>query len=84
MTKRHRDQELVGVNQAMLESVAQGDWSTVAQYCREDLSCFEAVTEDQLVDGPTFKHSNSNSRSIRAALQRLLAPCPWCGRTCAG
>jgi calcium/calmodulin-dependent protein kinase (CaM kinase) II len=54
MTKRHRDQELVSINQAMLESVARGDWSTYAQYCREDLSCFEAETEGQLVEGLAF------------------------------
>jgi hypothetical protein len=27
----------------MLESVARGDWSTYAQYCREDLSGFVRV-----------------------------------------
>ena len=54
MTKRHRDQELVSINQAMLESVARGDWSTYAQYCREDLSGFEAETEGQLVEGLAF------------------------------
>lgn len=54
MTNSQRDQELLAINQAMLESVVQGDWATYASYCRDDLSCFEAETEGQLVEGLPF------------------------------
>ena len=50
----NRDQEILAINQAMLESVVQGDWSTYASYCSTDLSCFEAETNGLLAEGLAF------------------------------
>ena len=49
-----RDQEILGINQAMLESVASGDWARYASFCANDLSCFEAETNGHLVEGLPF------------------------------
>lgn len=50
------DQEILSINQAMLESVASGDWSRYASFCADDLSCFEAETSGHLVEGLPFHH----------------------------
>ena len=49
-----RDLEILAINQAMLESVAKGDWATYAQVCSDDVSCFEAESEGHLVEGLPF------------------------------
>jgi calcium/calmodulin-dependent protein kinase (CaM kinase) II len=54
MTQPSRDQELLAVNQAMLDSVIQGDWDTYARYCSNDLSCFEPETNGVLAEGLPF------------------------------
>ncbi len=51
-----RDLEILAINQAMLESVAKGDWATYAQVCSDDVSCFEAENEGHLVEGLPFHH----------------------------
>ena len=54
MTLTDRDRELLSLNQAMLESVVRGDWSTYASFCSDDLSCFEAETNGVLAEGLAF------------------------------
>ena len=54
MTYTERDLEILAVNQAMLESVAKGDWETYSQVCSDDVSCFEAESEGHLVEGLPF------------------------------
>ncbi len=49
-----RDQEILRLNQAMLESVIQADWDRYASLCSDDLSCFEAETNGVLVEGLPF------------------------------
>jgi hypothetical protein len=49
-----RDQEILSINQAMLNSVVSGDWSRYAQFCAADLSCFEGETNGHLVEGLPF------------------------------
>lgn len=49
-----RDQEILSINQAMLESVLRGDWQAYAAACSDDLSCFEAETNGLLVEGLPF------------------------------
>jgi ketosteroid isomerase-like protein len=51
-----RDREILSLNQAMLESVASGDWARYSQFCASDLSCFEAETNGHLVEGLPFHH----------------------------
>ena len=38
----------------MLESVVNGNWEVYAQYCSNDVSCFEAESEGHLVEGLSF------------------------------
>ena len=54
MAHSERDREILELNQALLESVARGDWSSYASACSEDLSCFEAETEGVLAEGLAF------------------------------
>jgi ketosteroid isomerase-like protein len=49
-----RDREILQCNQAMLESVVQGDWTRYASFCSDDLSCFEAETNGVLAEGLPF------------------------------
>jgi calcium/calmodulin-dependent protein kinase (CaM kinase) II len=49
-----RDREILALNQAMLESVVAGDWTTYASFCSEDLTCFEAETNGVLAQGLSF------------------------------
>lgn len=54
MSLTNRDQEILALNQAMLESVVHGDWGTYASFCSDDLSCFEAETNGVLAEGLPF------------------------------
>ena len=54
MALTDRDQTILNLNQAMLESVARGDWNTYASFCSDDLSCFEAETNGILAEGLPF------------------------------
>ena len=54
MSVSERDREILQVNQAMLNSVAQGNWQAYAAVCSEDVSCFEAESEGHLVEGLSF------------------------------
>jgi calcium/calmodulin-dependent protein kinase (CaM kinase) II len=54
MSFSDRDREILEINQAMLNSVAQGNWQTYAAVCADDVSCFEAESEGHLVEGLPF------------------------------
>ena len=54
MAFQQRDHEILAINQAMLESVAVGDWEHYSQVCSSDVSCFEAESEGHLVEGLPF------------------------------
>ena len=54
MAFQQRDHEILAINQAMLESVAAGDWEHYSQVCCADVSCFEAESEGHLVEGLAF------------------------------
>ena len=54
MTISPRDQEILAINQAMLESVAAGDWENYSQVCSPEISCFEAESKGHLVEGHAF------------------------------
>ncbi|CAK6695032.1 DUF4440 domain-containing protein [Synechococcus sp. CBW1107] len=54
MTLNERDRDILTINQAMLNSVAAGDWATYAGFCSPDLSCFEAETNGLLAEGLDF------------------------------
>ncbi len=54
MSPTDRDRDILSLNQAMLESVVKGDWSSYAAFCADDLSCFEAETNGVLAEGLPF------------------------------
>ena len=54
MAFSERDLEILKLNQAMLTSVASGDWQAYSAACVEDVSCFEAESEGHLVEGLPF------------------------------
>ena len=49
-----QDRQLLERNQALLESVLNGDWPTYASLCSADLTCFEAETNGLLSEGLPF------------------------------
>jgi calcium/calmodulin-dependent protein kinase (CaM kinase) II len=54
MAHSERDCEILHLNQTLLDSVVRGDWSTYADLCSDDLTCFEAETNGLLVEGLPF------------------------------
>ena len=54
MAFSERDLEILKLNQAMLTSVASGDWQAYSAVCADDVSCFEAESEGHLVEGLPF------------------------------
>ena len=54
MAFSERDLEILRLNQAMLTSVASGDWQAYSAVCADDVSCFEAESEGHLVEGLPF------------------------------
>jgi len=52
------DQELIelilGLNERLLKSIAEGDWETYCELCDPTLSCFEPESRGQLVEGMDF------------------------------
>ena len=54
MTISPRDQEVLAINQAMLESVAAGNWENYSQVCSPEISCSEAESEGHLVEKHAF------------------------------
>ena len=67
MSLSPRDEEILAINQAMLESVATGDWARYASFCASDLSCFEAETNGHLVEGLPFHQYYFNLPTSDAA-----------------
>lgn len=67
MSLSPRDEEILAINQAMLESVASGDWARYASFCASDLSCFEAETNGHLVEGLPFHQYYFNLPTSDAA-----------------
>jgi calcium/calmodulin-dependent protein kinase (CaM kinase) II len=54
LSPSQRDQDILSLNQALLESVVRGDWSTYSSLCSQDLTCFEAETNGILAEGLPF------------------------------
>ena len=54
MTFQVRDREILAINQAMLESVASGNWEHYSQVCNPDISSIEAESVGHLVEGLPF------------------------------
>jgi calcium/calmodulin-dependent protein kinase (CaM kinase) II len=76
MSPTDRDRDILSLNQAMLESVAKGDWISYAAFCDDDLSCFEAETNGVLAEGLPFHRyyfelpADSNSSPVNVSMAR--------------
>jgi calcium/calmodulin-dependent protein kinase (CaM kinase) II len=78
MTLTDRDRDILSLNQAMLESVVKGDWSSYAAFCADDLSCFEAETNGVLAEGLPFHRyyfelpadGNASPSPVRVSMAR--------------
>jgi hypothetical protein len=49
-----RDREILALNQKLLQAALHGDWATYADLCCPSVSCFEAESNGQLVEGLEF------------------------------
>jgi hypothetical protein len=49
-------EHLLGLNEQLLQSIADGDWELYATLCDPTLSCFEPESRGQLVEGMEFHH----------------------------
>ena len=54
MSLNERDHSMLALNQRLLEAAVYGDWAQYAELCSDSLSCFEAETNGQLVEGLDF------------------------------
>ena len=74
---------MLAINQAMLESVAAGNWENYSQVCSPEISCFEAESEGHLVEGHAFhRYYFDLASQTPSAASPVIAP--WLGLTCAG
>lgn len=48
------EQELLAVNQRLLESIVNQDWAVYAELCDPTITCFEAESRGQVVEGLPF------------------------------
>jgi len=77
-----RDDEILAINQAMLDSVLRGDWNSYVSYCSDDISCFEAETNGVLVEGKAFHRfyfsdddsSNTGTSATASAQVTMVRP----------
>jgi hypothetical protein len=47
-------EHVLGLNERLLDCIAEGDWETYAELCDPTLSCFEPESRGQLVEGMEF------------------------------
>ena len=69
-----RDEMIIRMNQAMLESVCTGNWAEYSQYCHSDLTYFEAETAGHLVEGLAFHHFYFNDGAASEAATTSAQP----------
>jgi hypothetical protein len=85
MTAQNSDEretigEVLGLNERLLQSIAEGDWEAYAALCDPTLSCFEPESRGQLVEGMDFhryyfehgKPSTPRNTTLCAPHVRLL------------
>ncbi len=74
--------ELLTLSRRLLESIAEGDWTTYAELCDSTLSAFEPEARGQLVEGMDFHRyyfelqgsSTPRQTTITAPKVRMLGP----------
>ncbi len=54
MPDEPKTEELLEINQRLLDSIAEGDWESYSALCDPSLTCFEAETRGNLVEGMEF------------------------------
>ena len=81
MSSAGRDSIVLELNQKLLEAAVGGDWASYAALCDPSLSCFEAETNGNLVEGldfhrfyfPDESHSLSSDASAGNSVQVTMA-----------
>src|SRR6266849_976380 len=67
--------ELLGLNQRLLESIATADWATYQELCDPSLTAFEPEALGQLVEGMEFPRFYFNLGSVtRSHYTTLCSP----------
>ena len=61
MTDQNSDEQetieqILGLNEQLLQSIAEADWDLYSKLCDPTLSCFEPESRGQLVEGMEFHH----------------------------
>ncbi|MCE9552774.1 MAG: nuclear transport factor 2 family protein [Planctomycetes bacterium] len=54
MSSDTTEAELLELNEALLDSIAAGDWDSYIELCAGDLTCFEPESRGHLVEGMEF------------------------------
>jgi calcium/calmodulin-dependent protein kinase (CaM kinase) II len=54
MSSNATETELLQLNEALLDSIAAGDWDAYSELCASDLTCFEPESRGHLVEGMEF------------------------------
>jgi calcium/calmodulin-dependent protein kinase (CaM kinase) II len=73
-------EQILGLNEQLLQCIADGDWATYSRLCDSTLSCFEPESRGQLVEGMEFhqyyfeygKPPSARNTTICAPHVRLL------------
>jgi calcium/calmodulin-dependent protein kinase (CaM kinase) II len=73
-------EQLIGLNEQLLESIAEADWDTYSRLCDPTLSCFEPESRGELVEGMEFhefyfeqgKSENARNTTLCSPHVRLL------------
>jgi calcium/calmodulin-dependent protein kinase (CaM kinase) II len=52
--ERETIEQILGLNEQLLQSIAEGDWEVYSKLCDPTLSCYEPESRGQLVEGMEF------------------------------
>jgi Calcium/calmodulin dependent protein kinase II association domain len=66
-------QELLGLNQRLLDSIARADWKTYEELCDPSLSAFEPESRGQLVEGMPFHRFYFNLGGVKGEHNTTMA-----------
>jgi hypothetical protein len=68
-------EQLLGLNEQLLQSIADGDWEAYAKLCDPTLSCFEPESRGQLVEGMEFhQYYFENGKPASARNTTICSP----------
>jgi len=79
ISKNETEQELLSINQKLLNSIISCDWSTYKTICHPSLTCIEAETRGEVVDGLEFHKfyfDNSSSKDPSSSVVNVTMASP--------